>query len=236
VNEEIVAPRVRLIDATGEQMGIVSLRDALNAARERGLDLVEVAPGADPPVCKILDYGKYQYLQMKRQREARKAQKIVEVKEIRLRPKTDEYHTGFKVRQARRFILAGMKVKVRIQFRGREITHSELGHQQLKEFADEMADIAAVEQKPNMDGRTMLMVLAPSHTASGHHPSVADPRTDGATPGKAPVVANKTVADKATETAPDVAAQTVPGQEIETPLETAAEAVPDPAPEAAPGA
>jgi translation initiation factor IF-3 len=142
-------------------MGVVPLRDAINAARERGLDLVEVAPAANPPVCKILDYGKFQYLQMKKLREARRTQKSTEIKEIRIRPKTDDYHIGFKLKNARRFLAEGSKVKVRIQFRGREITHPEIGLEQLKEVAEALSDVAQVEQHPNMEGRTMLMVLAP---------------------------------------------------------------------------
>jgi translation initiation factor IF-3 len=152
---------VRLIDDEGTQVGVVGLRDALNAAREKGLDLVEVAPAANPPVCKILDYGKFQYLQMKKLREARKTQRIVEIKEIRLRPKTDDYHIGFKLKRARKFLAEGSKVKFRIQFRGREITHPEIGFEQLKDVQAALADVADVEQRPDMDGRTMLMVLAP---------------------------------------------------------------------------
>jgi translation initiation factor IF-3 len=161
VNDEIRAAEVRLISADGEQLGVVPLRQALNAATEQGLDLVEVAPNAKPPVCKILDFGKYQYEQMKKQREARKAQKTTEIKEIRLRPKTGDYHAAFKVKRARRFLDEGMKVKVRIQFRGREISHPEIAMEQLREVEEELADIAEVEQRPNMDGRSMLMVLAP---------------------------------------------------------------------------
>jgi len=146
-------------------MGILPLREAINAARERELDLVEVAPNADPPVCRILDYGKYQYVQMKKQREARKAQKTTEIKEVRLRPKTDDYHAGFKMKRARKFLAEGMKVKVRVQFRGREITHPEIGLEQLREVAEMLADVAVVEQRPNMEGRTMLMVLAPIDAA-----------------------------------------------------------------------
>ena len=153
---------MRVIDDKGEQLGILSLRDALNASRERELDLVEVAPNADPPVCRILDYGKNHYTMVKRMREARKAQKITEIKEIRLRPKTDDYHTGFKVKRARDFLKQGMKVKVRVQFRGREITHPEIGLEHLREVAAELSDVATVEQKPDMEGRTMLMVLAPT--------------------------------------------------------------------------
>ncbi len=152
---------MRLIDSDGRQVGIVSLRDALNAAREKGLDLVEVAPNADPPVCRILDYGKHLYMQMKRQREARRSQKSVEVKEVRLRPKTDDYHAAFKVNRARQFIREGMKVKVRIQFRGREITHPEIARQQLNDFAQALEDVAKVEQMPDLEGRSLVMVLAP---------------------------------------------------------------------------
>jgi translation initiation factor IF-3 len=171
VNEEIRAPQVRLIDSDGRQVGVVPLREALNAAREQTLDLVEVAPGANPPVCKILDYGKYQYTQMKRQREARKGQRTVEIKEIRLRPKTGDYHIAFKLRRARRFLGEGNKVKVRIQFRGREITYPEIALQQLREVASELADVADVEQRPDLDGRSMLMVLAPKKTAADATPS-----------------------------------------------------------------
>lgn len=137
------------------------LREALNAARERNLDLVEVAPNANPPVCRIMDYGKYIYERAKREREARKAQKAVEVKEVRLRPKTDEYHRGFKIKRAREWLENGAKVKVRILFRGREITHAEIGREILREVAEQLADVAQVEQQPNMEGRSMLMVLGP---------------------------------------------------------------------------
>lgn len=161
VNDEIRAPEVRLISSDGEQLGVVPLREALNTSREQGLDLVEVAPNARPPVCKILDFGKFQYLQMKKQREARKGQKTTEIKEIRLRPKTGDYHAAFKVKRARRFLNEGMKVKVRIQFRGREISHPEIAMQQLRDVEAELSDIAEVEQRPNMDGRSMLMIMAP---------------------------------------------------------------------------
>lgn len=130
-------------------------------AREAGLDLVEVAPNANPPVCRVLDYGKFLYERTKKEREARKAQKQIEVKEIRLRPKTTEHHRSFKVRDARRWLEKGMKVKVRIRFRGREITYPEIALEDLKEIAEELADVAVVEQAPKLDGRTMLMVLAP---------------------------------------------------------------------------
>lgn len=142
-------------------MGLVTTRDALQTARDNDLDLVEVSPQADPPVCRIMDYGKYLYEQQKKDREARKAQKTVEIKEIRLRPKTDPHHRGFKVRDARKWLEQNMKVKVRIRFRGREITYPEIAREDLAEIAEELSDIATVEVRPNFEGRTMLMILAP---------------------------------------------------------------------------
>jgi translation initiation factor IF-3 len=162
VNEKIRAREVRLIDETGKQLGIFPTREALSMARERNLDLVEVAPNAEPPVCRLLDYGKYIYEKAKREREARRAQKTVEVKEIRLRPKTDDYHAGFKLKQARRFLAEGSKVKVRVLFRGREITHPEIGRDILSKVAEDLQDVAVLEQEAGMEGRTMLIVLAPA--------------------------------------------------------------------------
>jgi translation initiation factor IF-3 len=155
-------PQVRLIGADGQHIGIMPSQDALRLAREQERDLVEVSPQADPPVCRIMDYGKFLYEQQKKEREAKKAQKIIEVKEIRLRPKTDPHHRGFKVRAARKWLEQGMKVRVRIRFRGREITHPEIAKQDLVEIAEELTDIAVVESQPNMEEKTMLMVLAPS--------------------------------------------------------------------------
>jgi len=151
-----------VIDDAGQQLGIMAPQQALAIARQKGLDLVEVAPMAQPPVCRIMDFGKFQYERAKKEREARKQQKQIEVKEIRLRPKTDDHHRSFKVRDARRWLEEGMKVKVRIRFRGREITYPEIAHEMLQEVAAELDDIAVVEQAPNMEGRTMLMVLAPA--------------------------------------------------------------------------
>jgi len=161
LNHQIQAPQVRLIDADGAHVGVVSLSEALAAAHDRDLDLVEVSPTADPPVARVMDYGKFMYRQAKREREARKAQKQVEVKEIRLRPKTTDHHRSFKVRDARRWLEDGMKVKVRVRFRGREISYPEIAREQLVGIAEELSDVALVEQKPNLEGRTMLMVLAP---------------------------------------------------------------------------
>lgn len=161
INREIQAPQVRLIGPNREHIGIVSLQEALEQARKADLDLVEISPSADPPVVRIVDYGKFIYEQTKKEREVRRSQKLVEVKEIRLRPKTDDHDRAIKVRDARRWLEEGMKVKVRVRFRGREITYPELAIEQLQEVAKELADIALVEQAPNMEGRTMLMILAP---------------------------------------------------------------------------
>jgi translation initiation factor IF-3 len=151
-----------LIDEKGQQIGIISSREALTIAQERGLDLVEVAPNADPPVCRLMDYGKHLYERAKREREARKAQKFTETKEIRLRPKIGEHDLAFKIRDARRFLADGAKVKVRVRFRGREITHPEVAQDLLKRIVSELSDVAVVEQRPSMEGRTLLMILAPT--------------------------------------------------------------------------
>lgn len=140
----------------------MTLSEALAIAHEHELDLVEVSPAAEPPVARVMDYGKFLYQQAKRDREARKSQKQIEVKEIRLRPKTTDHHKSFKTRDARRWLEEGMKVKVRVRFRGREITYPEIARQQLVEIAEELADVAVIEQKPDLEGRTMLMVLAPA--------------------------------------------------------------------------
>lgn len=140
----------------------MSIEEARDIANKADLDLVEVAPNAEPPVCRVMDFGKFVYERAKKEREARKAQTKIEVKEIRLRPKTNEHHRDLKVRDARRWLEDGMKVKVRIRFRGREITYPEIALQDLKEIADTLADVAVVEQSPGLEGRTMLMVLAPT--------------------------------------------------------------------------
>ena len=162
INENIRSREVRLIDAEGINHGVVPIKKALEIARESELDLVEVAPNASPPVCRVMDYGKFLYEKTKREREARKSQAKVEVKEIRLRPKTTAHHRSFKVRDARRWLEGGMKVKVRIRFRGREIHYPEIALEDMKEIMEELADVCEVEQEPSMEGRTMLMVLAPA--------------------------------------------------------------------------
>lgn len=169
INREIKAREVRLIveedDSQGNRksinMGVVTLERALEVAQERGVDLVEVAAEANPPVCKVMDFGKFQYEQQRKERKARKNQTKIEIKEIQIKPKTDEHHLGFKLRDARKWLLEGKKVRVRVRFRGREITHSHIGRDRLEEIKSELSDVATVEQMPNMEGRDMLMILAP---------------------------------------------------------------------------
>jgi translation initiation factor IF-3 len=165
VNEGIRSQQVRVIGPDGDNVGILNTEDAIRLAQEADLDLVEVAPNSEPPVCRVMDYGKFIYEKAKKEREARKAQTKIEVKEIQLRPKTNEHHRDIRVRSARKWLLAGNKVKVRIRFRGREIDYPEIALTDLKEVAEDLADIAVVEQVPMMEGRTMLMVLAPGKTA-----------------------------------------------------------------------
>jgi len=161
VNEGIKAEKVRLIDESGKQTGIIPLGEALRVARSRDLDLVEVAPNASPPVCRLLDYGKYIYEREKRERKARRSQRAMEIKEIRLRPKTDDRDVEIKTKRIRQFIGDGFKVKVRVRFRGREITYPEIGRGLLERIAADLENVAAVEQMPRMDGRSMLMILSP---------------------------------------------------------------------------
>jgi translation initiation factor IF-3 len=152
---------VRLIGPNGENIGVVTTIEAQKVARDAEMDLVEVAPNSEPPVCRVMDFGKFIYERAKKEREARKAQTKIEVKEIRLRPKTNEHHRDLKVRDARRWLDAGMKVKVRIRFRGREISYPEIALTDLREVAEELSDVAIIEQVPALEGRTMLMILAP---------------------------------------------------------------------------
>ncbi len=162
INNEIRVKEVRLIGPDGDNVGVVSLEEALQMAQDADLDLVEVAPNSDPPVCRILDYGKFLYEKAKKDREARRAQTKVEIKEVRLRPKTSEHHRSFKVRDARRWLEEGKKVRVRIRFRGREIHYPEIALEDLQSIADELSDVGVIEQAPMMEGRTMLMMLTPA--------------------------------------------------------------------------
>jgi translation initiation factor IF-3 len=161
VNEEIGVPRVRLIDARGNMIGVVPRNEALERAAEAGLDLVEIAGNADPPVCKILDYGKYKYEEQKKKNEARKKQKVIEVKEIKLRPGIDDHDYDVKMRAMKSFIDEGDKVKITMRFRGRELAHQDLGMNVLMRVRTDLDEIAKVEQFPKMEGKQMTMVMSP---------------------------------------------------------------------------
>jgi len=161
INGAIRVPQVRCIDPDGNQLGILDTREALSKAEDFGLDLVEVQPNAEPPVCKILDYGKYKYEAQKRANEARKKQKTIEVKEIKFRPNIDEHDYQVKMRNMTKFLNGGDKVKVTLRFRGREMAHQELGANVLTRVREETEEFAKVEAMPKMEGRQMVMVLAP---------------------------------------------------------------------------
>ncbi|MCL2166424.1 MAG: translation initiation factor IF-3 [Clostridiales bacterium] len=161
VNEEIKAQEIRLVGETGEQLGIMSPRDAMQIAEENGLDLVEVAPAAKPPVCKIMDVGRYKYEQSKREREARKRQHLISVKEVKLRPNIEDNDFTTKIRNAIRFLEEGDKVKVTIMFRGREMSHTELGRELLARVADVVKDQGNVERSAKIEGRNMSIIISP---------------------------------------------------------------------------
>ncbi len=161
INEEIKDKEVRLIDAEGEQLGVVSSARALEIANERGLDLVKIAPKSVPPVCRVMDYGKFRFEQQKREKEARKKQHVVEIKEIRLSPGIDTHDVEVKVKHAVKFLKSGDKVKVSVRFRGREIAHSSIGVEILKGFAEKCEEFGTVEKQPKLEGKQMIMFLAP---------------------------------------------------------------------------
>ena len=158
-NEQIRDREIRLIGEDGEQLGIMSARDAMKLAREANLDLVKIAPTAKPPVCKIIDYGKYRYEQARREKEARKKQKTIEVKEIRLSPNIDTNDLNTKVNQARKFVSGGNKVKVAVRFRGRELAHTAVGKTILEDFAQKLSDIAVIDKPAKLEGKSMVMFL-----------------------------------------------------------------------------
>lgn len=161
LNEDIAYDRIRLVSETGEQLGIITSDEARTIAEERGMDLVEIAPNAEPPVCRLMDYGKYLYASAKKRQESKKKQKQITVKEIKFRPGTDIGDYDIKVRNLTRFLDAGNKVKVTLRFRGREMAHQELGMEMLKRVEEDLKEIGVVEQMPKMEGRQMVMVLAP---------------------------------------------------------------------------
>jgi translation initiation factor IF-3 len=161
INWDIRAPEVRVIDADGKQVGILPLKEAMKIAEEKGLDLVEVAPNSQPPVCRVMNYGKYKYQQNKRIQEARKHQTVIHVKEVKVRPRTEEHDFQFKLRHVKRFLDEGNKVKISILFRGREIAHPEFGKEMLNRFVEGVKDLMVIEQAPRLEGRNMVMILAP---------------------------------------------------------------------------
>ncbi|MBS6465454.1 MAG: translation initiation factor IF-3 [Clostridium sp.] len=160
INEQIRDKEVRVIGEDGEQLGIMSAKDAMKLAREAELDLVKIAPTAKPPVCKIVDYGKYRYEQMRKEKEAKKKQKTIDIKEVRFSPNIDTNDLNTKINQARKFLSKGDKVKVSIRFRGRELAHTEIGIDILNNFAAQLEDVAVVEKPAKVEGRSMVMFLA----------------------------------------------------------------------------
>jgi len=159
VNEEITTPRVRVIGSDGNQIGILNIREANKLALEEGLDLVEIVPNSNPPVCKIIDFGKYKYELSKKEKIQKKKQHVIHVKEIRLSPKIEEHDFDFKIKHAKKFIEQGNKVKLNVMFKGRQITHKEFGNQVLDKIIEELSDIAKIESEPHLEGRNMVAVL-----------------------------------------------------------------------------
>jgi translation initiation factor IF-3 len=160
INEEIRAREIRVVSTTGEQLGIMAARDALRIAQEKELDLVEVAPNAKPPVCRIMDYGKYRYEQSKREREARKKQRVIEIKEIRMTPKIESHDLQVKIKAAQKFLKDGDKVKAIIRFRGREIVHADMGKELLMQLFASVKEHAVLEREPKIEGKNMIMIIA----------------------------------------------------------------------------
>src|SRR4051812_8210345 len=161
LNERIRVPQVRLIDEKGEQVGVVDTREALQMARDRGLDLMEISPNAQPPVCKICDYGKFKYEKKKKEHIAKKKQTVIKVKEVQLRPQTEEHDLDYKFRNVRQFLIDGDKAKITIMFRGREITYVDQGFKIMRQLADQVKDVGIVEAPPKIEGKKLIMVLAP---------------------------------------------------------------------------
>ncbi|MGH9968748.1 MAG: translation initiation factor IF-3 [Pyrinomonadaceae bacterium] len=173
INERIRVPQVRVIGDEGEQLGVMDVRDAIRAAREKGLDLVEVAPTADPPVCRIIDFGKFQYEAKKKANEAKKKQVTIVVKEVKFRPGTDDHDYNYRMKHAREWLQEGDKVKATIWFRGREMTHRELGARILEKLEHDLEDIGEVEARPRMEGNQMFIIFGPRRhkgTTKSEHP------------------------------------------------------------------
>ena len=190
VNERIRVPQVRLIDELGNQVGVVPTHEALQMARERNLDLMEVSPNSNPPVCKICDYGKFKYEKKKKEHQAKKKQTVIKVKEVQLRPQTEEHDLDYKFKNIRQFLLDGDKAKITIMFRGREITYVDQGFKIMGQLADRVKDIASVEAHPKLEGKKLIMILAPG---ASKKPTISvgpgiTPRAPVITPAAAPVV------------------------------------------------
>ncbi|WP_049822947.1 translation initiation factor IF-3 [Thermobaculum terrenum] len=183
VNEKVRAREVRVIDEDGTQLGIMHPLAALDLARQKGLDLVEVAPNANPPVCRLMDYGKFRYEQTKKERESRKSQKQIVIKEVRLKPKIDVHDLQTKAKQARNFLEEGDKVKVTVQFRGREVVHPEIGQELVQRLMDLIGDAATIEQQPKLDGKNMTALLAPRKESA--KPKKANQPQEESTQGEA---------------------------------------------------
>ncbi|MGH7724674.1 MAG: translation initiation factor IF-3 [Candidatus Eiseniibacteriota bacterium] len=195
INERIRVPQVRVIGEDGAQLGILAVREALTLAQEKGLDLVEVSPTARPPVCRIMDYGKFKYEQSKRERKARKKQHVMHLKEVKLRPKIDDHDYGFKLQHAREFLTARDKVKFTVTFRGREMAHQELGHAMLQRVIADLADIAGPESIPRSEGRTLVMIMLPKPARTGPPPRpTAAPEPAAAKTAAGPTATAATVA------------------------------------------
>ena len=171
INEEILDKEVRLIGDQGEQLGIMSAQEALKIAVERELDLVKIAPGSNPPVCKVMDYGKFRFEQAKKEKEAKKNQRVIEIKEIRMSPGIGENDFNTKLKNGQKFLTDGDRVKVSVRFRGREMAHTEIGEQLLKDFAAKCADIATLDKNPKLEGRNMSMFLSPKPQAPAKKPA-----------------------------------------------------------------
>ena len=171
INERIRVPQVRVVGDDGEQFGVMDTREAIRTARDRGMDLVEVAPNADPPVCKIIDFGKFQYEQKKKANEAKKKQVVITVKEVKFRPGTDVHDYSYRMKHAREWLEGGDKVKATIWFRGREMTHRELGSRILEQLEKDLADVSEVEMRPRMEGNQMFTIFGPKRHKGGHKPA-----------------------------------------------------------------
>ncbi|MEK6337535.1 MAG: translation initiation factor IF-3 [Acidobacteriota bacterium] len=183
INERIRVPQVRVVAEDGEEFGVMDTREAIRSAREKGMDLVEVAPNADPPVCKIIDYGKFQYLAKKKANEAKKKQVVITVKEVKFRPGTDEHDYSYRMKHAREWLQGGDKVKATIWFRGREMTHRELGARILEKLEKDLADVSEVEMRPRMEGNQMFTIFGPRrHKGGGKQERPPAPPNQGAAP------------------------------------------------------